>query len=213
MSHADRDSLVPAQKSRGRALLVGLVLVLLGASRSCGEALSQEPSLDALVTADAERLAVAVARTCAHEAGFASPADCSLIVQATRRHGDTPGERLAWLARHSDGALTGAHWSASLPLGVDEQAPAGWPTDVDWTRYAPRWQRLREYVRGLVVEGHTPRGGWPCERDPDTWAGRRVDAAHVAEHAAQLEPMSCRDPRTGAPTLNEGYRWRRAGAQ
>lgn len=65
---------------------------------------------------------------------------------------------------------------------------------------------MRRTVRRLI-RGETPPGGWPCPSDPDTWAGRIVDREHIEEHAEHLRALGCRDPRTGEPTRNEGFRW------
>ncbi len=163
------------------------------------------------------RLANAVSRVCAHEASLSHMADCLLVWQATRRHGETPEARTAWLYRHSPCALRGVlcghgrhqhdpgHWSSTLPLSGDEQ-PSGWPTTLSWSDYAPRWAAIRRTVRRLV-HGDAPPHGWPCVEDPDSWAGRVHDADHVRENAEHLRALGCRDPETGEPTRNEGYRW------
>ena len=172
---------------------------------------------------DAERrallhLAASVSRVCAHESSFVSLADCLLGWQATRHHGDTTAGHLAWLQRHSPCALRGVrcghgrhqhdpgHWSSTLPVSGDEQ-PENWPSTLAWSSYAPRWVRMRRTVRRLV-RGAVPPGGWPCPEDPDTWGGRVHDAEHIRRNAAHLRALDCRDPLTGEPTRNEGFRWR-----
>lgn len=162
-------------------------------------------------------LADTVSRVCAHESSFVSMADCMLVWQAARRHGDTATARTAWLFQHSPCALRGVrcgrgrhtgdpgHWSSSLPVSGDEQ-PDGWPEDLDWSTYAPRWAAIRRAVRRLI-RGETPPGGWPCREDPDSWAGRVYDAEHVRRNAEHLRALDCRDRTTGEPTRNEGYRW------
>lgn len=163
-------------------------------------------------------LADTVARVCAHEASLSNLADCYLVWQAARRHGETAQERTAWLFRHSPCALRGVecgrgrhmhdpgHWSSTLPLTGDEQ-PEGWPSDISWETFAPRWAAIRRTVRRLI-RGDVPPGGWPCREDPDTWGGRVRDAEHVRRHAAHLRALDCRNRTTGEPTRNEGYRWR-----
>jgi len=165
------------------------------------------------------RLADAVSRVCAHESSFVSAADCLLVWQATRRHGETAEQRLAWLYIHSPCALRGSrcgtgrhqgdpgHWSAFLPVGSSMEAPQGFPESLSWDDYAPRWARMRSMVRHLI-SGDTPPGGWPCREDPDSWAGRIHDADHILENAEHLRALDCRDPATGEPTRNEGFRWR-----
>lgn len=169
------------------------VLVQSLAARACIVAADERDA--------AEDLALAVARVCAHEASFRSPPDCLLIVQSTRRHGDTPAERLAWLERHSPRALTD-DWTATLPADSDAR-PEHWPDHWDWPRWAATWRAMRESVRAIVVDGREPRRGWPCERDPDTWGGRVTDRRHIDAHRDVLEPLGC------VGTLNEGFRWRR----
>lgn len=199
----DSDSLPPAV-----AWLIAVVVMIgcLLVTRCTAPVQAQ----DAAVDVD-EQLAVALARVCVHESGFRSPADCALIWQATRGHGDTSAARLAWLGLHSPRALTGPHWSAHLPAsGVGPDAPpSGWPPQVLWSTYAPRWSALLVATRSLVLEDRAPRVGWPCSTTPQTWGGRVVDAAHVARHADVYHALHCVDPVTGSPTRNEGYRYRR----
>jgi len=204
------------------ALAVGALLMVLFAFASCG-AHGQVVAAQEVQASDEDRraalhLADAVSRVCAHESSFASAADCLLVWQATRRHGDTSQARLDWLLRHSPCALRGSrcgtgrhrgdpgHWAAFLPTSGDAE-PEGWPETLAWSDYAPRWTRMRSMVRHLM-RGETPPGGWPCHEDPDTWAGRRVDAEHIEENAEHLRALDCRDPVTHEPTRNEGFRWR-----
>lgn len=161
-------------------------------------ALAQQPTGE-------QQLALAVAKVCANEASLqrATPADCALIFQATRRHGDTALERLEWLRRHSNCVLTdrpmtanerkgNCRWSRHLTASAAE--PDGWDPDLPWEDpYAGRWRAMRNFCLHLV-RGGTPRGGWPCSRDPDTWGGRMDDPGTMAS-------MECRG------TANEGYRW------
>lgn len=58
----------------------------------------------------------------------------------------------------------------------------------------------------------------PCPSTPWTWGGRRLDMPQAL--ARGLVPLNCRDPRTGEPTLNEGFAlaggasaWMAAGAR
>lgn len=164
-------------------------------------------------------LADTVSRVCAHEASLSNMADCYLVWQAARNHGDTAQEHTAWLFRHSPCALRGVrcgrgrhqhdpgHWSSTLPLVGDDE-PENWTATISWAAYAPRWAEIRRTVRHLVIRSQRPREGWPCEEEPDTWAGRRRDSEHVQRNAAHLRALDCRDRLTGEPTRNEGYVWR-----
>lgn len=204
------------------ALAAGALLMVLFGFASCGArgrgiAAAQDVHPDEGRRA-ALHLADAVSRVCAHESSFASAADCLLVWQATRRHGETSQERLDWLMRHSPCALRGVrcgtgrhqgdpgHWAAFLPSS-GEAEPSGWPETLDWADFAPRWTRMRSMVRRLM-RGDVPPGGWPCHEDPDTWGGRHVDAEHIEANAEHLRALDCRDPATGVPTRNEGFRWR-----
>lgn len=186
--------------------------------------------IEPVLTPEQEALSLAVAQVCANEA-FGHPADCLLILQTVRSHGETPREQLTWVRAHSDcifgedepvaregHPLGNCPWTRHLTNG--DAQPAGWPGG-DW-RWDPwvdsrgrshegsqgRWRRTRQLVRSIVVDWHTPRGGWPCTDDPHTWGGRLVDAARVSQYAHIYQPLYCRDPLTGDPTLNEGYRYR-----
>ena len=154
-------------------------------------------------------LALAVAKVCANERslGAARPADCALVWQATRRHGETAEERLAWLRAHSSCVLSDREMSAREALGncrwtrhlADSDArPAGWPALVPWERFVESWRGMRGFVRQLVLEGRRPRGGWPCPVDPDTWGGP-MDHARAIAHG--LVPVRCEG------TRNQGYRY------
>jgi hypothetical protein len=129
-----------------------------------------------------EALALAVAQVCANERSLSSaqPADCALIWQAVRHHGSTTEDRLAWLTRHSDCVLTDRDMTARELLGncrwsryltASDARPLNWPTNLEWSEHTSRWERMRSFCRGLVA-GRTPRGGFPCPLDPDTWGGR-----------------------------------------
>jgi len=124
-------------------------------------------------------LGLAVARVCANEASLqrATPADCALIYQAARRHGDTQEEQLRWLTNHSSCVLGprrrhrlrgNCAWSRNLTR--EGTRPQSWPTVSPWRRYKPRWLAMLAYCDALAG-GAIPAGGWPCERDPDTWGG------------------------------------------
>lgn len=205
--------------SPGR-LLLALFLICVGLSGMCsgpGRARGQTTE-----RSDEERrallhLADTVSRVCAHESSFVSMADCLMVWQTARRHGDTAQERTAWLFLHSPCALRGVrcgsgrhrgdpgHWSSALPTSGDAE-PRGWPSTLVWATYAPRWARIRRTVRRLI-RGDRPPGGWPCVEDPDSWAGRVYDREHVERNRAHLREIDCRDRVTGEPTRNGGYRW------
>jgi hypothetical protein len=153
---------------------------------------------------------------CVNEA-FHSYGDCLLIWQATRRHGETPEARLAWLRRHSscvlgptDPAPTrtrigNCRWSRYLVPG--DAAPLNWPEGWVWEGINQRsWARTIQLTRGLVA-GLRPRGGWPCALDPDTWAGRRTDEQRIAGLPPTIVPLNCTDPlNRERQTANEGFR-------
>lgn len=181
--------------------------IILFASLVCSSTFAQDMRIS-------ERLALAVAKVCANEASLeqARPADCALIWQTTRRHGRTPGARLAWLRAHSSCVLSERPLSArellgncvwSRHLSASEEAPQAWPEQIAWPRYAPRWRTMRAFARRLVA-GAVPPGGWPCTEDPFTWGGPMDHADAVA---SGLVPLSCRG------TLNEGYRYQRVAEQ
>jgi len=163
---------------------------------------------------DEAALHLALSQMCANEA-FHSYGDCAMIFQATRRHGSTPTERLAWLRSHSNCVLTpepprtmrgNCRWTRNLELN-DEQ-PEGWNEARDglWANSRVQWQRVRATVANLL-RGARPRGGWPCPMDPDTWAGRRTDAQRIAGLPPTSVPLRCHDPlHHDRPTLNEGFR-------
>lgn len=184
--------------------MIALVVVsLLCASHAEGQA----RELDGPEAA----LAMAIARVCANEGGLRAehPADCALIYQATRRHGDTARERLDWLAAHSSCVLTSraltedelvrgnCRWSRYL--ADSDATPQEWPAGWSWDRAIPRWAAMRRFCRGLVA-GRTPADGWPCAEDPDTWGGA-MD--RVGALAAGMRALRCEG------TLNAGYRYAR----
>lgn len=204
-------------------LLVGLVLLAVCAVRPIGSAQEAEP--ERVFTPAEQALFLGVARVCANEA-FGHMADCLLIWQAVRRHGETPEARLAWLTMHSSCVLReeepdphstrqigNCPWTRHLE-DSDEQ-PQGWPEGWRWLPleeghrgHQRTWASTRSVVRHLV-SGETSRHGWPCSRDPDTWGGRVTDAVHIAAHSATHIPLHCIDPVTHQPTLNEGFVYRR----
>jgi hypothetical protein len=197
---------------RNQALSIAVFLVLsvvpLGIS-------GQEVAPPQLTPAQ-HALYIAVARFCANEA-FGHTADCLLIWQTVRHHGDTPEARLAWLTEHSTCVLApndppptrrrvgNCPWTRYLN-DSDEQ-PRNWPEGWTWAGYNTRvWAGTRDLVRGLVI-GRRPRGGWPCPIDPDTWAGRRTDEQRIENLPPSMVPLRCTNPRNReVVTLNEGFR-------
>lgn len=208
-----------------KALLLGVLTVAfaIGAGIAHGDdaLVADEPPL----TPEQHDLYLAVSRVCANEA-FGHPADCMVVWQAVRRHGRTPSERLAWLRQHSRcvlgasapvRALGNCPWTRNLT--DSDRQPDGWPADWRWEPNASSrngghvatWARTRRLVRRMVLGGTPPRG-WPCAQDPDSWAGRVTDAAHIQAHAGTRLALRCTDPVTHAPTLNEGFRYVRRPA-
>lgn len=209
------------------ALTIALV-ALSGSPRSLTLAQTDDPSLSPAQ----EALALAVAQVCANEA-FSHQADCLLVLQTVRSHGTTPGEQLAWLTQHSSRvlgpdepvarrgrSLGNVPWTRHLT--DSDERPAGWPTDPNW-RWEPwtdsggrehgghvrTWRLTRSLTRAVIGRGFpTPRRGWPCSRDPETWGGRRTDADRIARLAHVYEALQCVDRATGRETLNEGFRYR-----
>lgn len=156
-------------------------------------------------------LGLAVAKVCANEASLrrATPADCALIFQATRRHGETPEEQLAWLRGHSScvlgdeppGEMRGnCEWTRQLTRS--NRQPDAWADAASWARHAPRWAAMLLFC-DLMAAGHPPPRGWPCRRDPDTWGGDMDMRRAVARGYTQV---ACRG------TANTGWmypRWDR----
>lgn len=168
-----------------------------------------------------EMLAVAVAQVAMNEApGF--PADEALIWQATRTHGSTSAEQLAWLRAHSSCVLTdrpmrarevvagNCRWTRHLAEPrADGEPPLGWPGHWPWTaRWEAHWLGTLDHARRFV-SGERPRN-WPCAETPRTWGGD-MDASGAADRG--LVPIACVDHRTGRPTENTGYRPARTRAR
>lgn len=200
---------------RNRYALVVAVCLAWALAPMPEHAVAQEATLSGV---DYE-LYMATARMCANEA-FGHRADCLLIWQTIRHHGSTSAERLAWLTRHSHCVLSptdppahrrrvgNCRWVRRL--SDDNVQPGFWPDNWHWGNAVPVWERTRTLVQELV-RGVRPRGGWPCARDPDTWAGRVTDAARIAQMRDHLEPLGCTDPLARErPTLNEGFAVRRS---
>lgn len=176
---------------------------------------SRARSQERRFSADDTAFHLALSQMCANEA-FHSRADCLLIFQATRRHGTTSAERLAWLRDHSNCVLVetpprsmrgNCRWTRTLTLS--DSRPSGWDTrrDGTWEGVNQRqWARVRE-LTAILVRGGRPRGGWPCHIDPDTWAGRETDAQRIAGLPPTSVPLRCTDPlNRERPTRNEGFR-------
>lgn len=194
----------------------GMLAVVVVLSLCASAEAQQDELLDAhaevlLIEEDTTRaLALSLAKVCANESSLfgGRPADCALIWQTVRRRGETNAERLAWLRAHSSCVLTdrslqddeqrtNCRWTRGL---TDSDAqPEGWPEHWSWERAAVRWDQMRRLCASLVA-GQRPHGGWPCERDPDTWGGR-MDAARALR--AGMRPVDCEG------TLNTGYQFAR----
>jgi hypothetical protein len=187
----------------GRRILVLAMALAIGwiAPRATSQHLELE--------GDDAALALAVAKVCANESSLfsGSPADCALIWQTVRRRGgETSATRLTWLSEHSscvltdremvgDEALGNCRWTRGLTATAEE--PSGWPDHWSWERASERWDAMRRLCTSFVAR-RRPRGGWPCEEDPDTWGGR-MDRAR-AERIG-LVPIECEG------TINDGYRF------
>jgi hypothetical protein len=201
-----------SSKPQTAALVVAALILCMWVPTSTRFVQAQEATL----SADDYALYMATARMCANEA-FGHRADCLLIWQTIRKHGRTSAERLTWLTNHSNCVLRPTDPPSSRRrvgncrwvrhLRDDDSPPSlGWPSDWRWEgAHQMTWTRTRTLVMELV-QGRRPRGGWPCRRDPDTWAGRVTDAARILEMRHRLEPLQCTDPlNRERPTLNDGF--------
>lgn len=159
-----------------------------------------------LLTPAEAALGLAVAKVCANEASLrqSRPADCALIYQATRRHGDTAKEQLEWLVGHSSCVLGeeappasemrgNCPWTRQLTRG--DARPDAWEDEASWPRHAERWLAMLSFCERLA-SGHRPQGGWPCPRNPDTWGGG-MDMARAERNGYTL--VVCRG------TANTGW--------
>jgi hypothetical protein len=150
-------------------------------------------------------LALAIAQVCWNESGPDSHADCALIFQAVEAHGDTPGQRLDWLRRHSWTVFEGHHrgnarYSGSL--SDDGAEPDGWPADgPPWSHYRERWHEIRKFCAALVMGTLVRR---PCEGRVLTW-GSRADARRALSRG--LVPVRCEG------TRNTGYALASSGGE
>lgn len=187
------------------ATILGLMLYALAASAQ------ESPTPAAPLPLAEQELALSVARVCANEA-FRSRPDCLLIWQATRRHGENAEARLDWLRRHSRCVLGPSDPSPSRTrigncrwtryLNREGTEPRNWPHSIPWQGANQRmWLQTLAMVENLV-RGMRPREGWPCEIDPDTWAGRRTDEQRIAQLPPTMVPLRCATPAHG----NEGFR-------
>lgn len=193
---------VPAAESEAPGMGPGLPSQISGRARA---------SEDILEARARTALVLAVAKVAANEASLARirPAEVGLIWQVTEGRADTARGRLRWLRAHSSCVLTDRErtdremagncgWSRGL--ADSDRRPEGWPRHLSWARYAPRWAQVRELARRLVQGELVIR---PCPSTPWSWGGRAIDMAHALERG--LVPLDCRDPRTGQPTINEGF--------
>ena len=158
-----------------------------------------------------DELALAVAKVGVNEAGWRMPADVALIYQTTRgrdRRPRTTAERLEWLTRHSSCVLTdrplregeertNCIWTRFL--SDSDAEPENFPEIAVWQNYVRRWQQVRTFARQLV-EGRSRMR--PCSETPYSWGG---PMDHARALRLGMRPLNCRDPRTGTPTLNDGF--------
>lgn len=166
--------------------LLFLVAYLVGLSSLC----HAEPAR----RVDRE-LGLAVAKVCANEAGFSSPADCDLIWQVVATHHPDSRRRLAWLRAHSRRVLGTRRcrgncvWSRNLTRS--SRKPEGWPEGARWRPAA--WAALLVQADALVAGDRVEA---PCDGAPTTWGG-------AMDHAGALRrgliPLTC------AGTRNRGY--------
>ena len=156
------------------------------------------------MTAVQRALGLALGKLCANEASLrlARPADCALIYQASRYHGDTPAERLAFLHRHSKCVLEeraprtmrgNCPWARDLDRALTR--PPAWSDTASWETFSPRWEAMLRFCDRLAA-GLEPSGGWPCARDPQTWGGSM-------DPASGYTPVTCRG------TANRGWMYPR----
>ena len=140
-------------------------------------------------------LGLAIAKVCANEAGFTSPADCDMIWQVVETHHSTGRRQLAWLRAHSRRVLGtrtcrgNCVWSRNLTR--HPQKPAGWPVTARWRPDA--WQTLLAQADALVAGQRDAR---PCSGEPVTWGGA-MDRAGAIRRG--LIPLTCEG------TRNQGY--------
>ena len=147
-------------------------------------------------------LGLAIAKVCANESGFDSPADCDLIWQATRNGATPPRDgrvlraQLAWLRAHSRRVLGTRRclrgnclWSRHLRRS--SRAPEGWPASARWRPEA--WAAMLAQADAMVAGTRSVQA---CEGRPITWGGS-MDRAGAIRRG--LVPLAC------TQTRNVGY--------
>lgn len=158
------------------------------------------------------RVAYDLARYAANEAGLGGWADAVLLWQSAETHGETLEARHGWLRSHSRCVVAPIPaqdcerlWARGLtPLG---QRPAAWPARASWVRGRAMWFGLLAWCIRVV----TGEIEWrPCDGRPQTWDGQRWRESAIARG---YTPLDCRDPATGQPLRNEGYRFPVAGVR
>lgn len=193
-------------------LLIALGFVVLSRIAFAEEDNAPQPTPTQLA------LALDVARTAVNEASLgAGPRDVDLIYEATRYHGATDADRLAWLRLHSsctnpagdcnrDGRVNedddraaarrpgNARWTRNLRWSSER--PAGFSNAWRWR--ADRWERIRRRALVRVMRDRPTR---VCGVPIRSW-GRRSD--FVARPG--LVPVDCGARNLGATTPRHAAR-------
>ena len=174
------------------AILAGIYVLALLVLRGVVSAQDAHP-------ADRPELVRRLAAVCVAEAGWSTDTgDCAAIVSLLMRRADRLGLRprvmvRAYSSRHFDRERTDRRrWIAHLAL--DGSRPRGWPRQLAWERYRPRWLATVEHVRA-VLRGEVAD---PCGGEADHWGGPMDD--HRARRAGWTR-VEC-----SAPTRNRFWR-------
>lgn len=138
-----------------------------------------------------------LARTCVHEAGFDSPADCQLVhaVLSGIVERDGVSYRQAWRLASPRLARCDVRRSWVCRLRADGERPAGFP--ARWSRYRDRWMAVLEVSRRLIAGEQVAA---VCAERPRVW-GSRSDVARGRARGRRWVDAGC----VGARNL--GGRW------
>lgn len=169
-------------------LVIAAVLVAVGAiGLGC----------ERLASAQREPDHVVLARLTVHEAGWASPADASLIHDVLSGIVERDGVSYARAAELAAPRLARCavrrRWVCGL--AEDGRRPAGW-RGASWDAHRPRWLAILEHAR-RVVAGEVES---PCAEPPRVW-GSREDVRRGRARGARWVDARC------AGTANVGGRW------
>lgn len=145
-----------------------------------------------------EQLALELAVVSAHESGFYSLPDVSLVWEVTQARATTTAKRLAFLRAHSGRALgrkpcaaLNCKWSTEL-LAAPNKPPASMSAAWWNAARADAWAKVRAHARALVFGTVTAR---VCSSVPYSWGS---DRDMLSAHLRGLEAIAC------AGTLNTG---------